>query len=143
MSRLTKLMLTADQEAALQKGRHADKSPAFRSRCQMILLKAKKQPSWQIAEQVGCCMIVVNHWVKRYQAEGIEGLRTKQGRGRKAVFNRDTDLERVRVAVQANRQRLSLAKAELEAQLGRTFSTMTLKRFLKKTVAISNECANG
>lgn len=142
MSRLTKLMLTADQEAALQKGQHADPSPAFRARCQMILLKAKKQPSWQIAEQVGCCMIVVNHWVKRYQAEGIEGLRTKQGRGRKAIFNRDTDLERVRVAVQANRQRLSLAKAELEAELGRTFSTMTLKRFLKKTVAVSNECEN-
>jgi transposase len=142
MSRLTKLELTDGQRAALEHGYHSDDSHAFRTRCLMILLKAKKLPSWQIAEQVGCCMIVVNHWVKRYQEEGINGLRTKSGRGRKAILQREADLEQIRTAVQANRQRLSLAKAELESTLGKEFSTITLKRFLKKMTAVTNECEN-
>lgn len=143
MSRLTKIELTAEQRTALEAGYHQGHSHAFRTRCQMILLKAKKQPSWQIAEQVGCCMIVVNHWVKRYQNEGIAGLKTKPGRGRKAILDSQADLERVRAAVQANRQRLCLAQAQLQSQLGKEFSTITLKRFLKNITAASNGCESG
>jgi hypothetical protein len=40
--------------------------------------------------------------------------------------------------VQENRQRVSLAQAELQEELGKEFSTLTLKRFLKKTVAASS-----
>lgn len=93
-------------------------------------------------------MIVVNHWVKRYQNEGIAGLKTKPGRGRKAILDSQADLERVRAAVQANRQRLSLAQAQLQSQLGKEFSTITLntitlKRFLKNITAASNGCESG
>jgi transposase len=91
-----------------------------------------------VAAQFGCCEQVVNSWVKRYQDAGLAGLKTRKGRGRKAILSEDTDLKAVREAVQQNRQRLSQAKAELEEQLGRGFSTLTLKRFLKKTVAATN-----
>jgi hypothetical protein len=41
--------------------------------------------------------------------------------------------------VAANRQRISLAKATLEAEVGKTFSTKTLQRYLKNMVLAINE----
>jgi len=41
----------------------------------------------------------------------------------------------VREAVSAHRQRISQAKAELEADLGKEFSQRTLVRFLKNLTA--------
>ena len=96
----------------------------------LTLLKANRLPSSQIASQVDCCMMAVNGWVKRYQTEGIAGLKTRPGRGRKAILDDPADLLPVRTAVQNHRQKLSLAKTELEAQLGKKFSAQTLKRFL-------------
>ena len=96
-----------------------------------------------VGRYVGCCEAVVNTCLKRYEAEGIDGLHHKTGGGRRPILQKETDLTAVRRAVEANRQRVSLAKAELEKELGKEFSTLTLKRFLKKTVAASNVCANG
>ena len=63
-----------------------------------------------------------------------------KGRGRPSILQTEKDLEIVRRAVQNHRQRISLAKADLEMELGKEFSHLTLKRFLKKTVAATNEC---
>lgn len=142
MSRLTKLVLTEAERTALEKGFKFGKAHGFRQRCQMILLKEKKKSSREIAEQLGCCMVSVNHWVKRYQAEGIDGLHIKKGRGRPAILQTETDLQAVRAAVAANRQRLRVAQDALQAELGKGFSTMTLKRFLKKTVADTSAYAD-
>ena len=131
MSRLIILTLTDEERIALEKGSRHGTSHAFRTRCQMILLKAERLPSAQVAQRLGCCMLAVNGWVRRYRAEGISGLRTKPGRGRRAILDDGADLEQVRAAVQSHRQKLSLAKAELEASLGKAFSAATLKRFLK------------
>lgn len=109
----------------------------------MILLKAKHLTSKEVAKQVGCCEVVVNTWLKRYQVEGLDGLKIRSGRGRRTILQRETDLEAVRRAVQANRQQVSLAKAELTKELGKEFSSLTLKRFLKKTVAASSEFDGG
>lgn len=105
----------------------------------MILLKSEKRSSREIARFLDCHKITVNEWVKRFEAEGIEGLKTRPGRGRRAILQVSTDLSRVRAAVQRSRQRIGLARTELEAELEKPFSTSTLKRFLKKTIAASNE----
>lgn len=139
MSRLIILTLTDDERVALEKGFRHGTSHAFRTRCRMILLKADRLPSSQIAPQVGGCMMAVNGWVKRYQTEGIAGLKTKPGRGRKAILDDQADLEQVRTAIQNHRQKISLAKSELETDLGKKFSAKTLKRFLKNIVAVTNE----
>jgi transposase len=136
MSRLTKIDLTAEQRAALEAAYKHGPTHGFRQRCQMILLKAQKKPARQVAQQLGCCMISVNHWVKRYQSEGIDGLHIRAGRGRKAILCSQQDLPAVRQAVAANRQRLSLAQAQLQKELGKDFSQMTLKRFLKASLPI-------
>jgi hypothetical protein len=48
-------------------------------------------------------------------------------------------LPSVKAAVAANRQRISVARAALEAELGKTFSTKTLARYIKKMVLAINE----
>ena len=35
--------------------------------------------------------VSVNAWTRRYREEGIEGLKTKPGRGRKAVLQMEVD----------------------------------------------------
>jgi transposase len=138
MGKIKTVALTRAQRSALEKGYRTDSSHAFRLRCQMILLKSEQRTAAEIAGLLGCCEVVVNNWLKRYESEGIEGLRTKPGRGRKPVLDAEQDLPRVKAAVAANRQRLSLAKAELEAELGKSFSTKTLERYIKNMVLAIN-----
>ena len=133
------VQLSDEQRQELEDGRRSGRSHAFRERCQMILLKSEKRSSREIARFLDCHKITVNEWVKRFEAEGIEGLKTRPGRGRRAILQVSTDLSRVRAAVQRSRQRIGLARTELEAELEKPFSTSTLKRFLKKTIAASNE----
>ena len=138
MGKIKTVELTKAQRAALEKGYRTGSSHAFRTRCQMILLKSERRTSAEIADLLGCCEVVVNNWLKRYESEGIDGLRTKPGRGRKPVLDAEKDLPSVKAAVAANRQRISVAKAELEAELGKSFSTKTLQRYLKNMVLAIN-----
>jgi len=138
MAKIKSVALTPEQQAVLEKASRHGKSYSFRQRCLMVLLKSQSRTSKDVAQQVGCYEVVVNSWMKRYQEFGMDGLKTKAGRGRKSILQADTDLAAVRQAVQDNRQRISLAKAELQQELGKEFSQLTLRRFLKKTVAVTN-----
>jgi transposase len=133
------IILDEKQKADLEKGWRESDNHSFRQRCQLILLKSEGRTSTDIGGILGCCEMVVNNWVKRFEAEGIKGLQTRAGRGGKAILRVEVDLERVRAAVQKHRQRLAVAKAELEEQLGKQFSEKTLARFIKKTLVATNE----
>ncbi len=133
------VILDEKQKADLEKGWRESDNHTFRQRCQLILLKSEGRISTDIAGILGCCEMAVNNWVKRFEAEGIEGLKTRPGRGGKAILRVEIDLEQVRLAVRKHRQRLSVAKAELEQSLGKQFSEKTLSRFIKKTLAATNE----
>lgn len=138
MSRIKVITLTPQEQTALQQGHKTGSSAAFRQRCHIILLKSQRRSSHEVAGIVGCCEMVVNNWLVRYQQEGLTGLHTKPGRGRKAILDTQTDLEPVRAAVRGNRQRLRVAKADLEEVLGKRFSDKTLRRFLKNTLHAIN-----
>ena len=139
MGKTKVIQLSSKQRQELQNGYQSGASHAFRERCQIILLKSGNRTSSEIARFLDCHKITVHEWVKRFEVEGIEGLKTRPGRGRRAILEASTDLSRVRAAVMRSRQRISLAKVELEAELQKPFSVTTLKRFLKKTIAASNE----
>lgn len=138
MGKIKVIELSKEQRIELETGYKNGKRHSFRQRCQMILLKSEKRTSLEIESILGSCEMVVNNWTKRYETEGIKGLQTRAGRGRKTIL-KEVDLEQVKKAVKANRQRISLAKAELEKSLGKEFSMNSLKRFLKKTTAAINE----
>lgn len=138
MPKIKTLVLTDKQKIALEHGAQYGSTPSFRLRCQAILLKQEALTSVAVAQQLGCCEMSINDWMKRFAQQGIDGLKVAQGRGRKPLLQSAQDLEVVRRAVQKHRQQISLAKAQLEQELGKEFSTLTLKRFLKKTVAASS-----
>jgi transposase len=138
MGRFLKITLDDKQRAALEQGYRNGKTHAFRQHCQIVLLKAQGRKSQEIAALLGCNQKSVNDWLHRYKAEGIQGLYIKPGRGRKSILSEATDSAKARRAVQQHRQRISLAKAELEGSLGKKFSQRTLVRFLKSLTADTN-----
>ena len=140
MGRFLKITLDELQRAALEHGYRNGKTHAFRQHCQMVLLKTQGRKSQEIAALLDCHPNSVNDWLHRYLAEGIAGLRIKPGRGRKTILSQAADAERVRQAVKQHRQRISMAKAELEGSLGKEFSQRTLVRFLKNLTADTNAC---
>lgn len=133
-----KLLLSTEAVGELERHYRKGETHCYRQRCQMILLKVKGVRSDDIGRQTGYCAASVNTWIKRYKTEGIEGLQTKEGRGRKPVLNQ-RDEAVVRAAIQEERQRLSQAKHIIETQLDKQFSLTTLTRFLKVLTAVTNE----
>ena len=129
--------LTIYQRAELEKGYKTGRS-IISKRCHMILLKSESKSSREVASLLRTNEVSVNQWLARYKEQGIEGLETKTGQGRKPILNKETDEQKVKAAVQKERQRLKLAKAELESALDKQFSLKTLKRFLKKLTANGN-----
>jgi transposase len=105
----------------------------------LVLLKEEGRSSLEVASIVKMCEMSVNNWLSRYALEGITGLATKPGRGRKAKLSLVTDSGPIVEAVKANRQRLLAAKAEFEASGGRKVSRETLRRFLKALADDINE----
>jgi len=135
MGRFIKITLDDKTRATLEAGYRRDQSHTFRQRCQIVLLKAQGRKSKELAAMFGCGEKSVNDWLHRYLSEGINGLRTKVGRGRPAILSAETDAAAVREAVRQHRRRISQAKAALEADLGKEFSHRTLVRFLKNLTA--------
>lgn len=139
MGRIKVLDLTPEQQAELEKGFRTGKTHAFRKRCQLILLKEEGRSSLEVAAIVKMCEMSVNNPLSRYGSQGIAGLVTKPGRGRKAKLNPLTDSAPIVAVVKANRQRLVAAKAEFEATGGSKVSRETLRRFLKALADDINE----
>ncbi len=139
MGKIKKLELSLSEKEDLEKGyRNGDKH-VYRERCQMILLKSEGLTNKAIGKLFACHQMTVWGWVKRYTEEGLQGLQTKPGAGRPPILNSAEDLELIKEKVAEHRQRIGLAKDELEEELGKEFSEKTLRRFLKKTVVDINE----
>ena len=140
MSRVNTPKIDNTAQMALEKGYRAGKTHAYRVRCQVILLKAEGRDSKSVGTIVKMCAMSVNNWVKRYKEEGIEGLKTKEGRGRKALIDKGEDQSSILEAVKANRQRVDIAKAEWEAEnTDKKVSRDTFRCFLKALAANTSE----
>ena len=115
MGKTKVIELSTEQRAALEKGYRKGKSHAFRMRCQMILLKSKQRSSLKVGQILGCCEIVVNNWLHRYEVEGIEGLETRAGRGRKPKLSTQnpTHLQSVKAEIAKHPQSVKTVVARL------------------------------
>jgi transposase len=139
MGKTKVIELNLEQRAALEKGYRTGSSHAFRTRCRMILLKSEKRSSAEVADALGCCEIVVNSWLRRYEEEGIVGLKTRPGRGRKPILSTQNPrhLQTVKAEIASHPQSVKTVIAKLEQDLDLTMHPDTLKRFLKKLVTAS------
>ena len=146
MSRVNTPILDNLARTALERAHKTSPNHALRLRCQVVLLTAAGRTSQDVGQVVGLCQVSVNSWVKRYGQEGIEGLKTKPGRGRKPLLRVAQDEAAIRAAVQANRQRIALAKAEWETQRASGSPAVgrdTFRAFLKALVAATSASAAG
>lgn len=129
------VILTDEQRQVLEKGYQNGKSHAFRKRCHIVLLKSEKRSSEEVSMFLKMSEPSVNTWLDRYESEGIVGLFTKKGRGRKPILNVETDEAVVRDSIKVERQRLTETQAIIAQKLNKEFSTKTLKLFLKSLSA--------
>jgi transposase len=142
MSRVNTPNLDEKSKKVLELEYRRGKSHSYRSRCQVILLKSEGRSSKEVGKIVKMCAMTVNTWVNRYKSEGIEGLKTKAGRGRKSILNKSVDEASVVEAVKNNRQRMDHAKADWEAsQPDKKASRATFLRFLKSLADGTKESA--
>lgn len=139
MGRVTTPVLTKDQRQLLESGLKEGSSHCFRMRCQSILLKSEGRTSEEVGRITGMCHVSVNSWIKRFKMEGLAGLSTKPGRGRKPIINESEDKSAMLEAIKSNRQRLQTAKAEWEASSGKSVSRDTFRNFLKRLADDINE----
>jgi len=95
MSRVNTPLLSETAKSALEQGARTGKTSCFRTRCEVILLKAMGLTSEEVGKFTTMTYVRVNAWTKRYKEEGIDGLETKPGRGRKAVLDVEVDKESV------------------------------------------------
>lgn len=135
MGKTKVIELTADQRAELEKGYRTGKSHCFRVRCQIVLLKSEKRTSIEVAEVLGCCEMVVNNWLVRYQEGGIQGLATRPGRGRPPILSQQNPehVQKVAAEIKKHPNSVKTVVAVLEEDLDLLMHPETLKRFLKKT----------
>lgn len=134
MGRVNTPTLDESAKADLEKQFRNDQRHAVRTRCQLVLLKAEGRKSKEVADIVKMCEMSVNNWLNRYKTNGLSGLLTKPGRGRKAKISSQADRDKAVELIKENRQRLQTAKAEWEAQQGRPIGREAFRRFLKVLV---------
>ncbi|MDY3852650.1 MAG: helix-turn-helix domain-containing protein [Prevotella sp.] len=123
------LELTEAQRLELNRGFRLGEKHCFRMRCRAVLLKADGLSAAKAGAQTEMSFVSVNAWVKRNKEEGIDGLNTRTGRGRKPIMD-SSDEEAVRRAIEEDRQCVSKAKTAWEQVTGKEASDMTFKRFL-------------
>lgn len=129
MGKIKKLELTKIQYSELKTGFRHGMSHCFRMRCRAVLLKCDGLSSAKAGEQTEMSFVSVNAWVKRFLTEGITGLETRPGRGRKPIMD-CSDEPTVRMAIEQDRQSVSKAKVAWQEATGKQASDLTFKRFL-------------
>ena len=128
------IFLDAAERATLEAGRHHHPQHQFRARCQGLLWSADGHSVPALATLLDVGQGTVYGWFNRWERGGLAGLANAKGQGRPAILQ-SADQEQVKAAVRANRQQLKDVTAVLRQELGKDFSALTLKRFLKKVGA--------
>lgn len=102
---------------------------SFRMRCLMVLGKADGLSNAAAGARAGQTYQRVMHWVKRFQSDGIAGLRNKPGNGRKRIISTKKDKEAVREAIRKHRQSVSKARAAWEEATGKQIKDGAFRNF--------------
>lgn len=124
------LNLSQKEIKELKKSQKENKSPQYYKRVQIILLNSKGYSNPEIEEILDIHYNSVYKWVKRYQANGIEGLKDKPGRGRNSIID-ENDIEKIEKLVNKNPRRINSVLPEIITELGKSMSQWTVKRALK------------
>ncbi len=117
MKRIQVPPLTAEQLIELEELYQKTDKPRYRTRAQMVLLSAEQGlKAEEIARIVRESHVTVLRWLKRYMAEGVEGLKDVPRPGRSVIVT------------EAYRKRLLEVVRRRPRSLGMEYSMWTLRR---------------
>ena len=140
-------MASADSVAELQRRARASTSAhRDRFRAEIILLRLEGIKIAEVAERLGTSAPTVSTWSSRFEAQGLDGLKDRAGRGRKPSIPRKK-IERVVTEVTRppkNRNRWSVRSMGRHAGVSpstvqRIWSRNELKPHVTKTFKLSND----
>lgn len=132
------IQITNETKAELVNTEKHHSNSCVRHRCKIVLLYVDGYSVASIADIMQTNIISIYKWLHRFNEEGIKGLLTKSGQGRKPIL-KEQHLSIVRKTVEQERQRLQKARQIIEADIGKPLSHSTLTRFLKVITAVTNE----
>ena len=144
MGRKRYVQLTSEQEAVLTDGYKTGRKHYFRSRCHCILLSSRGKSVSELMVLFSARKHTIYDWFNRWEAEGINGLKIRSGRGRKRKLDIDNQdhISLVKKSLSQENRNLNQLKNEVEAQLGFTISKISLRRFLKSLVTGTKDFEN-
>ena len=118
------------QETTCGVGIHRALRPqAVHAETKLDNIKAQGTPSKEIAERLSCSEPKFNRWVKRYLAQGVDGLRSKPGQEAKLIMD-SSDKEAVRLAIEKDRLSVMKAKERWQQATGKEACRDTYRAFL-------------
>lgn len=131
MARKSKAITEALYKQAQKSLKDLGRSGEAGRRLQAII-SAKSKGIKAVAEVYGITRMTLMAWIRKFEAEGAEGLEIKAGRGRKRKMSPE-DEESVRAIIKAN-PNLSIDELRLEIieKFGVTLGRSTVHRLLKK-----------
>lgn len=130
--------LQATEIKDLQAGIKNQKSYQFSHRCHAILLSYEGLEVSELIKVFGVSKNTIYTWFKRYESDGISGLKNKPGQGRKPTLCIDNKehVEAVEKSVDKVNENGGNLLAEVEQELGleNGLSMKILRSFLKKKI---------
>ncbi len=104
-----------------------------RSRIQIVLFLREGKTLWVVSAELRLSRGIVPYWKKRFEQEGVGGLKDKMGRGRKSVLNKK-QLKELSSALDNG--------IKMEDGYKRGFKTKDVKEFIKNKFGVSYTLRN-
>ncbi|MCK0716484.1 IS630 family transposase [Chromohalobacter sarecensis] len=120
----------AEQQTLTSAYQHGEKR-ALRRRAHAILLSGQGHTINQISEVLQVRRDAVSRWLKQWEVSGLDGLIDKPRSGRTPILD-EHDHERLQALVAEHPHQIRSLQARLQEETGKTISTVTLRRVLKK-----------
>lgn len=129
-NKFVKLLFEEDY-AKLVENHHKGKNHRVRNRAQAILLSSEK---YSIDEIAAICKVhrnAVSRWINRWNKDGMKGLSDVEKKGRPPILTLEEQAKTVEIAL-LNPKFPHRQLSQIKAETGKTISSYTLKRLLKK-----------
>ena len=130
------IKLTEEQKNALEFEYKTGHTHDYRKRCKCILLNAQGWSSDRLVEFFSTSRQSIYKWIRRYENEGIDGLKIRSGRGRKRKLDIDNvnHVAIIKASLSKECRGIKQLKQKLESELKTTISNTTIRDFLKVLV---------
>jgi len=137
------IVLTVEENQTLELGAKYGPTIPFRERCKCLVLSNKQYSIHELSDIFSTTAHTVGKWLTRWEKQGLGGLYTQKGQGRKLLLKieNESHLQALDDALEEHSQDVEGIREVLEAKTGLSLSKDTVKRFLKKTIFDGNVCA--